>query len=82
MTLEQVLNEHGELLEALADIAHIAGALKFYGGDSRADIQLFIKWAHEFEEEHHAIQWGIDLDYMETIEKFADSKFKEVGTFL
>jgi len=38
-----------KILETLADIAYFAGGMKYFSGDSRADINCFICWANEFE---------------------------------
>lgn len=63
------------LLETVADIAWLAGAKKYHGGDSREDISRFIEWAKEFEgglsidQEGNQTYYGDD--YMIAIEKFA-----------
>ena len=62
------------LLEATADIAHMAGANKFYSGDSRADIAQFITWAKQFEAKYAGEQWGEQRDYIETIDQYAANK--------
>jgi hypothetical protein len=66
------------LCEALADIAHGAGLQKFYSGDSRQDMALFIEWAQEFEEFYKKVEWGItpDMEYIDEIEKFTEEKIK------
>jgi hypothetical protein len=69
---EETVDERN-LLEALADIAYIAGAEKFYGGDSRADISNFITWAKEFHKLHQNTNWD-EIDYIETITEFAMAK--------
>lgn len=66
------------LLESVADISQMAAHYGYYSGDSRADIQLFIDLAKEFERIHKNREWGVtdDKDYMEEIEKFALKKLK------
>ena len=64
-----------EQLETLADIAYLAGISRYYGGDSRQDIQDFISWSREFEELHKGEPW-IDLEYLDEIEAFAMAKMK------
>jgi hypothetical protein len=66
------------LLEALADIAYIAGNLKYYGGDSRGDIATFIELAKEFEKIHKKTEWGVDEDYIDAITAFAERKLHEI----
>lgn len=66
------------LLEAVADIAYIAGGRSFYSGDSRKDISDFIEWAVEFESHRNMSTEGVETyhgdDYMTAIEKFALKK--------
>lgn len=62
------------LCEAVADIAFIAGEKNYYRGDSRKDISDFITWAKEFEEKYKNVEWGVDYDYIETIEKYVEGK--------
>lgn len=62
------------LCEALADIAYIAGNNKYYSGDSRLDIANFIDWAKEFEYLNRGIEWGMEKDYIEEIERFTLAK--------
>lgn len=67
--------ENYKLLESVADIAHYAGQMKFYSGDSRADISEFIRWAKEFEDIHHTTNWDEhNVDYIWAIEEFTESK--------
>lgn len=69
-------NKLNLLLEAVADIAYIAGHKKYYSGDSRQDMAAFISWAKEFEKIHHSTDWDQE-DYMLAIEAFAESKLKK-----
>jgi hypothetical protein len=62
--------------ESLADIAQMAGAKKFYSGDSREDIDLFITWAEEFEAIHANTNWE-EIEYMDEIENFAMGKIND-----
>jgi len=64
---------NNKLLETLADIAYHAGQQGYYTGDSRADINTFIYWAHEFEKQHASTDWG-DTDYMLEIERYVMTK--------
>ncbi len=68
------------LLEAVADIAYIAGAEKYTSGNSRADISDFILWAKEFDHINRKVEWGITegADYMEAIEAFTLTKITPV----
>lgn len=70
MTNDQIYS----LCEAVADIAFIAGQKDYYSGDSRKDMADFIEWAKEFEEKHKGIEWGLDMDYIDSISEFAASK--------
>jgi hypothetical protein len=63
------------LLEAVADIAFFAGVKKYYSGDSRADMSYFIYLAKEFETRYSKIEWGLDLDYIETMEEYCEEMF-------
>lgn len=67
--------EARRLLETVADIAFIAGAKDYHSGDSRQDIDLFIKGAFEFEKKRKVDEKGNetydDEDYMTAIERFA-----------
>lgn len=67
--------EDNRLLEALADIAYLAGQKGFFSGDSRNDIAEFIVWAKEFEEVHDETDWD-EVDYMDTIEAFTLNKLR------
>ncbi len=70
------------LLEAVADIAFIAGEKGFYSGDSRQDIQIFIDLALEFEKRNGGVEWGVeDRDYIEEIGDFADAQLAKHGDF-
>lgn len=59
------------VLEALADIAYIAGENRFYSGDSRQDVQTIIDIAFAFELKYAGTEWGEKLDYIETVTQFA-----------
>lgn len=68
------------LMETVADIAYMAGVVRYDSGagDSRFDISQFIKWAEEFEamlqvDEQGNETYGGD-DYLTAVEKFAKSK--------
>lgn len=64
--------------EVIADICYQAGITGYYSGDSRADISLFVEWAHQFEDMHAQTEWGTgDNDYMTEIEKFTETKLTE-----
>ena len=77
------------LLEAVADVTETATHQKFYSGDSRQDIQLYIQWAIEFEKHHLGVEWGVSetlpdgskmkygIDYMEAIEEWTNEKIAE-----
>lgn len=71
------------LLEAVADIAFLAGAQRYHSGDSREDVAQFIAWAREFEPRREVSTAGEETydgqDYMTAIEEFSVSKFKEKG---
>jgi len=67
--------EDNRLLEALADIAYLAGQKGFFSGNSRNDIAEFIVWANEFEEIHDETDWD-EVDYMDTIEAFTLNKLR------
>lgn len=67
--------EGNKLLEALADIAYIAGQRGFFSGDSREDIAEFISWAKEFEALNEDTDWD-ETDYQQAIEAFMDNKLR------
>ena len=62
-----------KLLETLADIAYQAGQRGYYTGDSRADINNFVYWAHQFEEQHAGTDWD-HTNYMLEIEQYVEAK--------
>lgn len=64
-----------KLLEALADIAYLAGQKGFFSGDSREDIAEFISWAREFETVHEDTNWD-EVDYYDTLEAFTLNKLR------
>lgn len=67
-----------KLLEALADIAYLAGQHYYYSGDSRDDMQTFIFAAQVFETKYANVDWNSpeSPDYMETIEAFTIEHLK------
>ena len=67
--------EDNKLLEALADIAYLAGQKGFFSGDSRNDINEFITWAKEFEAVHEDTNWD-EVDYLTSIEAFTNNKLR------
>ncbi len=67
--------EGNKLLEALADIAYLAGQKGFFSGDSRQDIAEFISWAREFETMHDETNWD-EVDYHDAIEAFTLNKLR------
>jgi hypothetical protein len=67
--------EDNKLFESIADIAFIAGQKGFFSGDSRADINEFIRWAKEFEDMHEETNWD-EVDYKDTVEAFAVTKLR------
>lgn len=72
------MDKEYSLLEAVADIAYIAGEEKYNTGDSRSDIADFITWAKEFEEINKDVEWGITEgpDYIDAITDFTYDKLK------
>jgi hypothetical protein len=67
------------LLEAVADIAYVAGAQKYYSGDSRTDLANYIRWGKEFESIWKNEVWGDgEADYMTEIEQFAMDKMLKI----
>lgn len=65
--------ESKKMNETIADISYIAGYRRFYSGNSRIDVSVFINWAKEFEEMNKNEVWE-DRDYMIEIELFANQK--------
>ena len=70
-----VISDPMLLKEAIADVAFFAGQKGYYTGDSRADISYYIYLAEEFEKRYSDIEWGLDLDYIETMEDFCEEMF-------
>lgn len=68
-----------KLLETVADISYLAGVRKYYSGDSRSDISMFLWWAREFEEIHTHTDWDKE-NYMLSIESFTEEKLASVAT--
>jgi len=46
--------------------------------DSRKRFDTLLQWANEFNERHSGTKWGVDLEYMDEIEKFFDEKITEL----
>jgi len=46
--------------------------------DSRKRFDTLLQWANEFNERHSGTKWGVDLEYMDEIEKFFDEKIAEL----
>jgi len=67
--------EDNKLFESIADIAFMAGQRGFCSGDSRSDVAEFIKWGKEFEDIHEDTDWD-EVDYVETIEAFMNTKLR------
>ncbi len=64
-----------KLLESVADVSYISGQKNFTSGDPRQDMELFIKWAKEFECLHEETDWD-DIDYYLAIKAFTEDKLK------
>jgi len=71
--LKQNTMENKKMNETIADISYIAGCRRYYSGDSRIDMSVFINWAKEFEEMNKNEVWE-NRDYMLEIELFANQK--------
>lgn len=67
------------LQEAITDIALQVGNAKFISIDSRLVVSLIISWAKDFEKINASAEWGVntELDYLESIEQFAEIKIAE-----
>jgi hypothetical protein len=69
-------------VESLADICYIAGAARYYGGDSRADMDTFIEWANEFESLMQVVDgeevWN-GKEYLIAIDEFTYAKIAAAG---
>lgn len=74
--LEEAPKDDRLLIDAIADIAFYAGSIKYYSGDSRADIYHFINLAEEFAKLHHKTDWE-EIEYIDTIDAYMDDKFAE-----
>lgn len=67
-------------METLADIAFMAGVKRYHSGDSREDIDTFIRWANEFESKHSGTEWDTPgKDYILAIEEFTQAKLEAEG---
>ena len=68
--------------ETIADIAYMAGTHHYYSGDSRADMQTFIRLANTFEEEHKDVDWNSEdndaPDYITSVEEFFNENVRIV----
>ena len=75
---ERYVKAHSQLetrlLETVADIAHLAGSMDHYSGDSRTDIAQYIAWAREFEQQFAGKP---EDEYMEAVELFAKAKIEQ-----
>lgn len=76
--MNKIDNKTYSLLEAVADIAYLAGQANFYHQDSRGDIALFIEWAQEFEAKYEGVIWGVNtnIDYPDAIYDFTTAKLR------
>lgn len=70
-----------KLFETIADISYSAGYNRFYTGDSRSDVKLYIFWAKEFEKEHAHTDWN-ENDYMIMIEEYTLNKIKDLESLI
>lgn len=75
------MSDKNRLLEAVADIAYMAGTKGYYSGDSRRDMATFIAWAQEFEagrkEDAEGNEQYFGEEYMSAIETFTNRKLSE-----
>ena len=66
------------IMEALADLAFIAGRNEYHTGDSRKDVEDLIQWAIEFENLRKDNADGSveyeGTEYMMAVENFAERK--------
>jgi hypothetical protein len=71
-------------MEAVADIAQMAGLYRHHSTDSRKDISDYIQWAEEFEQARVVDPDGNESyfgkDYMTAIEEFTLRKLEAEGT--
>lgn len=68
-----------KLLEAVFDITLTFGydRLEDCDYDSRELFQEIVEWAKEFEAKYEGAAWNEDIDYIETIDNFANEKLTE-----
>ena len=66
-----------KLLHTFANNSYLSGYKNHYSGNSYFDISEYIIWAREFEQIHQKTDWD-NVDYMLTIELFANQKIKLV----
>jgi hypothetical protein len=66
------------LCEAIADITQITTQHDFWLPNSRDRIELYIKWAEEFEWLHRDVEWGLNspCEYIDAIEFFTIFRLK------
>ena len=67
------MNDNRDFLEALAEIAYIAGQNDYRVEDSREVISNLIRWALEFDELHRNTDW-CEVDYLEAVDDFTYGK--------
>lgn len=66
--------------EALVDIAYEAGTREFCASkNSRDTTSTIITWANQFTRSHKNTDWN-EVDYLESVYQFFDSKFKAHNT--
>lgn len=68
-----------KLLETVADIALAFGydRLEDCDYDSRELVWEIVEWAKEFEAKYEGAAWNEEIDYIETIDNFANEKLTE-----
>jgi hypothetical protein len=54
--------ENTEITRSPADISYIAGEMKYFSGNSRADVLEFIYLAKDFQKSHSKTNWN-EIDY-------------------
>ena len=67
--------ENQKIMEVVADISFIAGEMKYFTGNSRADVSNFILWAKQFQKNYTKTDWN-EVDYILEIQKFAINKIQ------
>jgi len=75
--------DEDRLIEAIAEIAYIAGLNDYATEDSRTAIHNFVAWAAEFETHREEDAAGNEIyfgkDYMTAVEEFTLRKIAEGG---